>query len=175
MKRIATLLLVLLVFRLIPVGGPVAATTVRALGLDGLVATADRIVAGTVIGSEAYWTPDGKLILTRHRIAVDETLKGPPSGEVEVTTVGGTVGDVTLHVSGMAAFRDGERTVVFIESSGGYSTVVGLAQGKFSVGGDGRAANDLGGLDFIGPVNPGPFVIDYALFRSLILERVRPF
>lgn len=178
MQRIASCLSAIflfagVVFLAVPI--PMAATTVRALDIDGLVGTADVIVTGTVLESEAYWTEDGKLILTRHRIVVEETLKGAGTGEVTVTTVGGTVGDVTLQVSGMAAFRDGERALVFLENSGGYSTVVGLAQGKFSLDGDEQAANDLAGLDFIGPGTPRPVRLDYTLFRSMILDRIHPF
>ncbi len=102
---------------------PIHATTVKRLDLDGLVAIADTIVVGEVRRSEIYWSVDGRLILTRHTIQVDETLKGFPAGTVEVTTVGGTIGDRTLYVAGMPAFADRERTILFLEAAGSYRTV----------------------------------------------------
>ncbi len=127
---------------------PIHATTVKRLDLDGLVAIADTIVVGEVRRSETYWSVDGRLILTRHTIQVGETLKGFPSGTVEVTTVGGTIGDRTLYVAGMPAFADGERTIVFLEAEGSYRTVVGLGQGKFSVADD-FVSNDVSQLQFV--------------------------
>lgn len=126
---------------------PIHATTVKRLDLDGLVAIADTIVVGEVRRSEIYWSVDGRLILTRHTIQVDETLKGFPAGTVEVTTVGGTIGDRTLYVAGMPAFADRERTILFLEAAGSYRTVVGLGQGKFSVA-DGVISNDVSELQF---------------------------
>jgi hypothetical protein len=64
-----------------------------------------------------------------------------------VTTVGGKIGDLELHVSGMPSFQQGEDAVLFIEQSGTYQVVVGLGQGKFTVT-NGEVANAIGGLAF---------------------------
>ena len=91
----------------------IQATTVERLSLDDLAARSQTIVQGTVLGSRTYWSPDGKLILTNTTIQVTESLKGQAGRTVEVTTVGGQIGDRILHVGGMPAFVPGESTIVF--------------------------------------------------------------
>ena len=123
------------------------ATTVQRLGLDDLVKKAHAIVVGKVSGSRTYWSADRKLILTGYTIQVDESIKGQASRSVEVTTIGGKIGDLELYVSGMPSFEKGESAVVFVEQSGAYQTVVGLGQGKFTVV-NGEVVNSLGDLSF---------------------------
>src|SRR5713226_2270914 len=91
------------------------ATTVRRLSLDDLVAKAEVIVTGQVIDSRTYRTPDGKLILTSYTVQVAENIKGKTSLTLNVTTVGGKVGDTILRVSGMPEFQPGESAVLFLE------------------------------------------------------------
>ena len=86
---------------------PIHASSVNRYDLDGLVVIADTIVVGEVRSSETHWSANGRLILTRHTIQVEETLEGLPVGTVEVTTIGRMIGDRTLFVAGMPAFTDG--------------------------------------------------------------------
>jgi hypothetical protein len=123
------------------------ATTVQRLGLEDLVKKAHTIVVGRVSNSRTYWSVDKKLILTNYTIQVDESIKGQASGTVEVTTIGGKIGDLELMVSGMPSFVAGENAVVLIETSGAHQIVVGLGQGKFTVT-NGEVANAVGGLSF---------------------------
>jgi len=123
------------------------ATTVERLTLEDLATRSQRIVQGVVRGSRTYWSPDGKLILTTTTIDVTEAIKGQGASTMEVTTVGGQIGDTVLHVGGMPAFVPGESTIVFVERSGGYLTVLGLGQGKFTVS-NGEVANSLSELTF---------------------------
>ena len=125
----------------------VFATTVQRLGLEDLVKKAQTIVVGKVTDSRTYWTADRKLILTNYTIQVDENIKGEPARSVEVTAIGGKIGDLELHVSGMVSFVKDENAVVFIEQSGAYQSVVGLGQGKFTVS-NGEVANSVDGLSF---------------------------
>ena len=150
---------------------PVRATTVKRLDLDGLVSTAETIVVGEVLGSETYWTLDRRVILTRHTILVDETLKGAVEETIEVTIVGGTIGDIVLYVAGMPAFTAGERTVLFLESSSRYRTVVGLGQGKFRVDGD-FIANEVSELEFSDGRPASPTRMPFAQFREEIRQRL---
>jgi len=123
------------------------ATTVERLGLEDLVKKAGTIVVGKVTGSRTYWAADRKLILTDYTIEVDENIKGQNRRSVSVTTIGGKIGDLELHVSGMPSFQTGENAVLFIEQSGTYETVVGLGQGKFTIT-SGEVTNYVGGLAF---------------------------
>jgi hypothetical protein len=120
---------------------------VERLTLDDLAKRSQNIVQGIVRGSRTYWSPDGKLILTNTTIEVTESIKGQAARTVEVTTVGGQIGDTVLHVGGMPAFIPGENTIVFVENSRGYLTVLGMSQGKFTVA-NGEVANSLSELTF---------------------------
>jgi hypothetical protein len=123
------------------------ATTVQRLTIEDLVKKADSIVQGTVRSSRTQWSSNGKIILTTYTFEVEEAIKGKPGRSIELTTVGGQVGDITLHVAGMPAFRTGERAIVFVERSGAYSTITGLGQGKFTVA-NGEIFNQVEGLHF---------------------------
>jgi hypothetical protein len=125
----------------------VSATTVERLDLDDLVKKAGRIVVGKVVATRTYWSAGRKYILTDYTIQVDESLKGRGARQIAVTTVGGKIGDLQLYVAGMPSFEQGENAVVFVEQSAGYQTVLGLAQGKFTVT-NGEVSNRLGGLAF---------------------------
>lgn len=143
------------------------ATTVQRLGLEDLVKRAHTIVVGRVTNSRTYWTPDRKLILTNYTIQVDESMKGATSKTMEVTTIGGKVGDVELHVSGMPSFQQGESAVVFIEQSRGYQVVLGLEQGKFTVA-NGEVTNHVGDLSFPDGRRGAPLRMPLQNFKSQI-------
>jgi hypothetical protein len=124
------------------------ATTVERLSLQDLATRSQSIVQGIVRGSRSYWGPNGKLILTNTTIEVTESLKGQSPRTVEVTTVGGRIGDTILHVAGMPSFAPGESTIVFVEKSNGYNTVLGMEQGKFTVA-NGEVASTPSELNFV--------------------------
>src|SRR6516162_8577167 len=88
------------------------ATTVQRLGLEDLVKKAHTIVVGRVSNSRTYWSPNKKLIFTNYTIQVDESIKGKAGRTLEVTTIGGKLDGVELHVAGMPAFKNGENAVV---------------------------------------------------------------
>ena len=123
------------------------ATTVQRLEFDDLVKKAQRIVIGKVRSSRTHWSDNGKLILTSYTIDVAETIKGQPGRTIEITAVGGKIGDLELFVSGVPSFEAGEDAVVFVEQSGAYQTVVGLGQGKFTVK-NGEVSNNVHDLSF---------------------------
>lgn len=151
--------------------GTLQATTVQRLDLDGLVSIVHEIVVGKVSDSETYWSSDGRLILTRHTIEVAETLKGPAGRTLVITTIGGTIGDETLYVAGMPVFRPGEDTVVFLEASGPYRTVVGLGQGKFSVA-DGFVSNNVSSLEFTDRGLPRQTRMPFDVFKEVIRQNL---
>jgi len=123
------------------------ATTVQRLTLDDMVKKAQTIVHGRVRSSVAHWSADGRLIVTTYTLDVKETIKGRTGRSIDLTVVGGKVGNQGLFVSGMPSFDTGEEAVVFIENSGNYSTVVGLSQGKFAVRND-EVSNNVSNLSF---------------------------
>ena len=141
------------------------ATTVQRLSLEDMTKKASSIVVGKVKDSRAFWS--GKLILTTTTIDVTETIKGQTSRSIQLTTVGGTVGDTTLQVSGMPAFQAGEDAVVFVERSGSFSTVVGLTQGKFVVD-RGEVMNSVTDLQFPDGKSGTPLKMPLSTFKKQI-------
>jgi hypothetical protein len=127
MKKISLALLLILF------SSSAFATTVERLTLDDMVRRAHAIVHGKVLASTAHWSADHRLILTTSTVEVQETLKGHATRTLELTTIGGTIGDLTLVAAGMPTLHAGEEMVLFVEDVGPFKTIVGLSQGKFSV------------------------------------------
>lgn len=147
------------------------ASTVERLSLDDMVKKAQTIIQGKVRSSRTHWSANGKLILTTYTIDVAETIKGQQSKSVELTTIGGTIGDLMLYVSGMPAFQTGEDAVVFIEKSAGFSTVVGMSQGKFEVH-NGEVSNTVTQLSFADGKGGSPIRMRLEEFKREISNRL---
>jgi hypothetical protein len=143
------------------------ATTVERLTLEDLTLRAGAIVQGTVQGSQAHWDSAQRVILTTTTIQVSEAIKGRPPSVIQITTVGGRIGNSVLHVAGMPKFRPGETAILFAEQSGSFVTVLGLNQGKFSVTG-GDAENSVSELSFPDGKPSRPYKMPVASLRSRI-------
>jgi hypothetical protein len=111
------------------------------------VAGSELILAGRVVSTRSEWTSDHSAIVTFADIAIDEVWKGTPPGDrVTVSTLGGSVDDVTLEVDGAATFTEGERVVVFLHEEAGRLAPWGMRFGKFSIEGEGEDAFVIGSL-----------------------------
>jgi len=81
---------------------------------------AERVVVGRVTSVSPVWRVNefgDRLIVSVVSVAVDETLRGPAQQTVEVEVEGGTIGDVTLHVSDLDAVVPGDRAVFYLARS----------------------------------------------------------
>jgi len=106
------------------------------LTLDQLAGRAATIVVSTVTSRQAEWENYGasRLIVTRVTLAIEQTLKGSPPRTLVVEVLGGTIGDQTLHVSHVPAFKVGDRDVLFLNGAlHAASPIVGSDQGRFRV------------------------------------------
>ncbi len=129
-----------------------SATVLPWMGLDEVTAKADLIVLGRVETSEAGWSEDGRIIVTRATVSVERALKGGPRARVEVEAPGGRIGDVAMIAAGAPVFRIGDRVVLFLEPAGAPAAgggparrhaVVGWNLGKMDVTSDPRTGRDL--------------------------------
>jgi hypothetical protein len=70
---------------------------------------------------------------------IEETWKGEAPARITVRLLGGRLGEITSHVSGVPQFRAGEDVVLFLERAprGNYS-VVSWEQGTFRIHGGSR-------------------------------------
>ncbi len=131
---------------LIGVALPAFATTLIAMDVPALTKAADVVVRGTVVRVEPRWTLDGARIVTDAEILVSHVLKGNVVAKTVVAMQpGGVVGDVGQKVHGAASFTLGDEVVVFLERRGDRFSVVGMAQGRFSVDRSGPEAMVRGG------------------------------
>jgi hypothetical protein len=138
------------------------ASNVRYMNLRDLVARADRIVRGTVVGSEegTVSAGGGAIPIVTYRIKVEQTLKGSAGdGEtIEVRLLGRLKQATAGPLRRGPIFRDLPRFTVGSDylfvltrpSAIGLSTTVGLGQGLFQLQGRRGAelavneANNLG-------------------------------
>lgn len=120
-------------------GAGANATTYLQLTPDAMLTRADLVFIGTVADvsvADETGTP-----WTHVRFTVDTPLEGVPTGAdghasqpVELAFLGGTVpGGPALAVSGMPAFENGERVLVFAYHQPYASPIVGFRQGLWRV------------------------------------------
>lgn len=118
------------------VAAPAAdAAVARVLQFDEKVKSADSIVLGEALRSASRFEGGGRWIVTETTFRVSRSLKGDESGEITVTTPGGTVGGLHQRTVGVPEFRAGDERVLFVknDSTAQRTTILGLAQGTYEV------------------------------------------
>src|SRR6185295_14440651 len=118
--------------------GVVAAssTTVIQPTFDELIARAQIIFQGEVVDRRSEWetTAQGRSIITHVTFSVASVLKGQAAATVQLTFLGGTIGDTTLAVSDMPRFLVGDRDVLFVAPElHAVSPLVGFAYGRYRI------------------------------------------
>jgi len=126
------------------------------LSLRKLTVEADAIILGKVKDTQSQWSVDKSVILTIVTLQVNEILKGKiDSNEVLLQYPGGEVGDIGLKASDMPTFQRNELVLVFLKSISDFQntkhspvitqnlfpafSIIGAAQGKYSIDIDGIA------------------------------------
>lgn len=100
--------------------------------IESLAAQSSVVVRATVVSSQPRQA--GRTVVTVHRLAVSELLKGDVGEAVTVVTRGGELAQVGVRVDGEAALAPGDELVLFLTpTESGVFTVTGLAQGAFRV------------------------------------------
>jgi hypothetical protein len=166
-----------------------SSTTVIQPTFDELIARAQIIFQGEVVDRRSEWetTPQGRSIITRVTFRVANVLKGQAASSVELTFLGGTVGDMTLTVSEMPRFLVGDRDVLFVSPElRAVSPLVGFAYGRYRIvrnaatGADEIRTHDGQAVDSVQGVAsfrlPGalqtPRALALAEFQSLVRQKV---
>lgn len=111
---------------------PVSASVVEALPLRQLVQEADLVVVAQARSKSARRDGYGRIV-TDVELTVRQSLAGDIEADdiLVVTTLGGTMQDVGMHVEGAAELPVGERMLLFVRrtSLAGELRVVGMSQG----------------------------------------------
>jgi hypothetical protein len=130
---------------LIPCLRGVSPAMMRGMSTEELTRRSEAVVEGQVTDLRSEWSRDGKTIITIVTVAVSRVDRGDAvPKEVEVEQPGGEAGGVVLAVSDTPKFRKSEKVLLFLKKGksrkGGTAFVlVGKAQGKYTLDGDGMA------------------------------------
>lgn len=113
---------------------PARATTMVSMSMEQLTEAASDIVQAHVVSQVSAWNATHTQIVTVTTLAVLQTLKGSASSTVQVRQLGGTVGNMTVHIPGDIAFRSQGEYVLFLEPADGSNyRVVGMTQGAYPI------------------------------------------
>jgi hypothetical protein len=132
MRRLLPLSMICLVL----MTGVARSTTVIPPSFDSLVSSANTIFVGEVMDVRAEWlsTPQGRAIRTHVTFRVEDVWKGSAGAVTQLEFLGGTIGATTMEVVGMPAFREGQRSVLFVSSQvRAISPLVGFWHGRLRV------------------------------------------
>jgi hypothetical protein len=134
--------------------GACPASVARRLTLSELVEVSTVIAIGRCEETRAQWNPARTQIVTRARYTVASAIKGSPSSEITVETLGGVADGVGMFVPGVPSFHAGADEILFLVRSGaGPYRVAGMAQGQFRISIAGArtiVSRDLRGLELLG-------------------------
>lgn len=131
---------------------PARAASVIPLYLEELVEHSAVVFEGRCVANRVERDALTNLVVTYTTFEVKDTLKGSVESTHVIKQVGGTLPEANLNynVEGIPSFTPGEDYVVFLAgvSSVGFSSPIGLAQGRFSVRGEGQERRVANGRDF---------------------------
>ena len=126
-----------LCFLMIVVPMQTGATTVLPVSLQKMSSTAEFIFLGKVISNDSGIDDVSGQIATFTTFEVLRELKGNPGTTYTIKQIGGQLpdSDRRLIIKGVPRFHLGKEYIVFIpkQSRLGFSSPVGLSQGKFDV------------------------------------------
>ena len=131
---------------------PVQAASVLPLYLDEIVDHSTVAFEGTCTGNRTERDPATNLVVTYTTFEVREVLKGTVGATHEIKQIGGTLPDENLQyrIEGVPTFTVGEDYVVFLagKSAAGFSSPIGLGQGRFGLHGKAGRRHVSNGRDF---------------------------
>jgi hypothetical protein len=122
------------------------ATTVIPPTFEEMTDRADLVFVGKALSSRSEWRSVGtnRVIFTLVDYETHDVLKGNGDKSVTLQFLGGTVGEVTMEVSGVPKFNVGERVILFVEKNGiQFCPLVGVFHGKFGLRRDEKTGRDI--------------------------------
>jgi hypothetical protein len=125
------------------VAASASAATLLAADLAQLVRMSDYVVLAKAESRASRKQESSGLIVTDVQLRVQNGLKGSakPGDVLTATLLGGSIGDVGLHVPGEAHIPGDRGVIVFLRrASNGELNVSGMSQGVMSITGQGSSA-----------------------------------
>lgn len=97
--------------------GAASGSTIQQVTVEEMIAGSELIFEGKVLSSVSRLLPDGSQIRTYVTFEITDLIKGQHANRtIELSFLGGSVGDLSLVVSEMKLPQPGERGVYFVES-----------------------------------------------------------
>lgn len=131
---------------------PATAASVVPLYLDEIIDRSAVAFEGVCVQNWTEREAATGFVVTYTKFEVRDALKGFVGATHVIKQIGGSLPgeNVQFEVMGVPKFAVGETYVVFLAgvSSAGFSSPVGLAQGRFNVSGMGEAREVTNGRDF---------------------------
>ena len=131
---------------------PVYAASVVPLYLEEMIDTSAVAFEGTVTDNHSERDAATGFVVTYTTFAVHDVLKGDVGTSHTIKQIGGTLADdkMQFKVEGVPTFTVGHDYVVFLAgvSSAGFSSPIGLEQGRFRVKDEGGLKRVANGRDF---------------------------
>ena len=121
-----------------------AQKTVR-MNIERMVSDAAMIVHGTVTNVESSVDPQTNIISTFVTLSVQENFYGADKTTLTLKMVGGKTKHSTLKCAEMPSFTTGEEVITFFyaPSKYGFTSPVGMTQGKFTIKTDGSSGKKM--------------------------------
>jgi hypothetical protein len=122
------------------------ATTVIPPTFEEMTDRADLVFVGKALSFRSEWRFVGtnRVIFTLVEYETHDVLKGNGIKSVTLQFLGGTVGEVTMEVSGVPKFNVGDRVILFVEKNGvQFCPLVGVFHGKFGLRRDEKTGRDI--------------------------------
>ena len=131
---------------------PAFATSVLPLDLVQVIDQAAVAFQGTVVSTKTGRDPQSGMLVTLTTFRVDDVLKGDVPASYTIKQIGGEdVGSgLKFKVQGVPTYAVGQSFVLFMHgvSSAGFTSPVGLSQGRFQVMDGDAGAEVESGRDF---------------------------
>ncbi len=114
---------------------PARAMSVLPLYLDEIVNDAAIAFQGKSLENHSELDPQTNSIVTYSTFEVQEVLKGEVGATHTIKQIGGELQGKTNQITGVPTFTVGESYILFLYgvSASGFSSPVGLGQGKFNI------------------------------------------
>jgi hypothetical protein len=110
----------------------VCASTLQELTMEDMIQKSTAIVRAKVLGSHAE--ARGRDIYTYYQLQVVENLKSAGSQQLDLAVPGGTAAGLRQRVGGAPELNAGGEYVIFLWTGRpGFTQIIGLSQGLFSV------------------------------------------
>ncbi|HVC20534.1 MAG TPA: hypothetical protein VNE16_10675 [Vicinamibacterales bacterium] len=160
--------------------GAAEATTMIAMPLPTLTASAGAILQGRVTDVQSHWNASRTHIFTFATVHVTRYLKGNLGPDVTVMEFGGEVAGMIQMIPGVPQFQPGEDVVLFLSlHSPMYPAVLALSQGKFDIvrdpaTGQQMLSRSLYGASLQGPGDPLNRPLSLSAFENRIEALVHP-